>query len=171
MAAPEDPLHVVVGRISGAYGVLGWVRIVSFTDPPDNVLRYRPWLLALKTGYRQVDVAEIRPHGAGFVARLRAVSNRQEAQALAGTLVAVPRSALPPPEDSEYYWRDLVGMTVVNADGTLLGSVEQLMGTGAHDVLVVRGDRQSTLIPFVARFVLDVDLDARRILVDWQDAD
>jgi len=171
VAAPEDPDKVVVARIAGAYGVLGWVRIVSFTDPPDNVLQYRPWLLARPSGYREVEVAEIRPHGAGFVARFRDVIDRGGAQALAGTLVAVPRSALPKPEESEYYWRDLLGLAVDNVDGSRLGRVEQVLETGAHDVLVVSQDGESTLIPFVSRFVLDVDLAEGCIRVDWQDAD
>jgi 16S rRNA processing protein RimM len=135
------------------------------------VLHYQPWLLAGPSGYRAVQTAEIRPHGAGFVAKFRDVVNRQEAQALTGTLIAVARSVLPAPEPSEYYWRDLLGLAVVNADGTPLGTVEELMETGAHDVLVVRGSDATTLIPFVARFVLDVDLAGRQIRVDWEAAD
>jgi 16S rRNA processing protein RimM len=171
VAVPDHSEQVVVARIAGAFGVLGWVRIVSFTDPPENLLQYRPWFLQRGPAQQQVDVAEVRPHGSGFVARFRDVANREEARALTGSLIAVPRSALPPPDESEYYWQDLLGMAVVDADGAELGTVEQLMDTGAHDVLVVRGDHGSTLIPFVDRFVLNVDLAGRQIRVDWQDAD
>lgn len=136
--APADE-PVVVGRIAGAYGVLGWVRLVSYTDPPENLLDYRPWLLGNGTLWRAVSPATGRPHGDGFIAQLRELSSREQAQALAGTLIAVPRSALPAlDQDDEFYWRDLVGMVVFDRAGQELGVVDHLLATGAHEVLVIR---------------------------------
>ena len=163
---------MVVARIAGAYGILGWVRIVSFTEPPANLLGYRPWLLAQNHDWRELDVLDAKPHGAGFIARVREVASRDQAQALAGRLLAVPRDALPKlAEDAEYYWRDLIGLTVTDAEGRALGQVDHLLDTGAHDVLAIKQGERTTLIPFVARFVRNVDLASGTLVVDWQEPD
>ncbi|MFU8815714.1 MAG: ribosome maturation factor RimM [Pseudomonadales bacterium] len=159
---------VVVGRIGAAHGVAGAMHVTSFTVPPENILEYRPWLLEDGGGYREVKVRSLKVHGTGFVAQLAGIEDRDRAQALAGTLIAVPRDALPALDpDEEYYWQDLVGLTVVNTAGSELGEVVRLLSTGAHDLLVVGADE--TLIPFVAAFVLEVDLAGRRILVEWSE--
>jgi len=171
---PEDPPElVVVGRVGGAYGVGGAIRITSATHPKDNILKYRPWWLGDSGSFRQVALESLEPHGEGFVARLAEVRDRDAAQALKGAEVAVPRSALPALDGSrEFYWRDLIGAVVVNSDGGELGTVRELIDTGAHDVLVLKppdpGGRH-VLIPFVDAFVTDVDLPAGEIRVDWQE--
>ncbi|MGD8829422.1 MAG: ribosome maturation factor RimM [Pseudomonadales bacterium] len=169
---------VVVGRIQGAYGIRGWVHVAAFTDPIDNILGYRPWLLsssAEPVGWEPLEVEEIRPHKQGFVAGLHGVRDRNEAQRLSGRLIGVPAAALPPAGSDEFYWRDLIGLAVVGQDGKVLGAVTSLLETGAHDVLVVRpeaGDdgADELLIPFHARYVIAVDREAGEIRVDWQDA-
>jgi 16S rRNA processing protein RimM len=176
---PDSPQHqgverapvdkVIIGRIGSAYGVGGAMHVRSFTEPPENLGRYRPWWLAEGSGFRRVEVASFKAHGNGFVARIRSVDDRDRAQALAGSLIAVDRASLPPLEpDEEFYWRDLIGLSVVDTAGAMLGKVTRLLDTGAHDVLVIQGERE-TLIPFLAEFVLEVDLVARRILVEWTD--
>jgi 16S rRNA processing protein RimM len=181
MSADDPALEpVVVGRIAGAYGVLGWVRVLSFTEPPENLLSYRPWMLGEGEGWRPVTPATSRPHGAGFVVQLRDLSSREQAQALAGRLIAVPRAALPDLEsESEYYWRDLVGLTVLDPQGRRLGRVDHLVATGAHDVLAIAvepavggsegaGGHQ-LLVPFLRQFVPQVDLARGHLVVDWQE--
>jgi 16S rRNA processing protein RimM len=160
---------VVVGRIGGAHGVTGAVRVTSFTVPPDNILSYRPWLVGDAERYREVRVVGAREHGQGFVVRLEGVEDRDQAQVLSGRLVAVPREALPEPAaDDEYYWEDLLGLEVTEVGGRRLGVVRRLMETGAHDVLVIAGEGGGeTLIPFAAPFVLEVDLEQGRLWVDW----
>lgn len=161
---------VVVGRVAGAYGVAGQVRVSSSTQPPDNIARYRPWLLQQAGTWRQVDVAALRRHGDGFVARLAGVDDREAAQALAGAEIAVPRRALPVLDSAEEcYWQDLIGLAVSNADGTPLGTVEALMETGAHDVLVISDGSRQTLVPFADPFLLEVDLAGGCIRVAWQE--
>lgn len=146
------------------------VRITSSTVPPENIRHYRPWLLGDGSRFEAVEVESVRPHRHEFVARIRGVDDRDRAQALKGLLIAVPRRALPEPEPGrEFYWRDLMGMTVTNASGEVLGVVDHLLETGAHDVLVVRGGSREVLIPFVDPFVVDVELEARSIRVDWQE--
>ncbi|MEZ5558331.1 MAG: ribosome maturation factor RimM [Pseudomonadales bacterium] len=168
---------VVVGRIGGAYGVQGWVRVTSFTEPAGNLLDYRPWRAQQRDRWSDVEVLDVRTHGSGLVARLGGVTDRDAAQRLAGCLIAVPRAALPATEADEYYWRDLIGLEVRDRDGALLGYVDHLLETGAHDVLVVQNRAESDtrppssprLIPFVAQFVVRVDLAAGELIVDWQD--
>lgn len=162
---------VVVGRLGAPHGVSGAIRVTSATEPPDNIEHYRPWLIG-RGGeeFRQVAVTELTPGNRGYVARFAGISDREQARALSGLLVAVPRSALPELEsDREYYWQDLIGMTVENTAGQQLGVVERLLETGAHDVLVIQGAERETLVPFAEAFVVDVNAAERRIIVEWQD--
>lgn len=165
-AAPANT--VVVGRIGGPHGVVGAVHVTSFTDPPENIVHYRPWLLVEGSSARQVEVQRVKAHGTGFVAQLAGIGDRDRAQALAGTLIAVSREALPElPAGEEYYWEDLVGLEVVDTAGNSLGTVVRMLSTGAHDLLVIGDDE--LLIPFVAAFVLEVDLAGRRMVVEWSE--
>lgn len=162
---------VVIGHIGGAYGVKGWVHVVSYTDPPGNLLSYRPWSLQQvdeRDAWRPMDCSAVRSHGDGFVAMFEGVQDRERAQLLKGSRIGVAAHRLPAVDDGEFYWRDLIGQTVVNQRGETLGCVERLIETGARDVLVIRGQRE-TLIPFVEQFVIEVDIDKRMIRVDWDD--
>lgn len=167
---PQRPDLVVVGRIGGPHGIDGAVRVVSATQPPENIEHYRPWLVGKGDDYRQIEVERLVPHGAGYLAWLGGVRDRDRAAALAGSLVAVPRGNLPElVAEGEYYWQDLIGMTVTGTDGRQLGTVRRLLETGAHDVLVIHDGQRETLVPFVSAFVVTVDREAGHILVDWQD--
>lgn len=156
-----------MGRITGAYGVRGWVRVSSQTEPSTNILDYRPWRVRVGDEWAIYRVVEGRHHRQELVVKLQGLDDREAAAALAGAEIAVSRSALPGPGDRELYWVDLVGAEVVTRQGAVLGTVDHLMATGANDVLVVTGERER-LIPFVAdRVVIAVDLTANRITVDW----
>lgn len=158
---------IVLGRVSGLFGVKGWVKIYSYTDPKEAILEYRDCQLAREGGWADAVIAEGQPHGKAIVARFEGVSDRDAAASLVGCEIAVPRSDLPPAGDGRYYWSDLEGLTVVRKDGTTLGVVSHLLETGAHDVMVVKGEGE-ILIPFVpSEFILGVDLDKREIVVDW----
>jgi 16S rRNA processing protein RimM len=158
---------VVVGRVEGAYGIKGWVRVRSYTDPPANLAAYGPWRLRLKRETRDLERPELRQHGKGYVARLAGVDDRDAAAALGGADILVPRDQLGPTTAGEYYWTDLVGLVVVTPSGQRLGQVESMLATGANDVMVVTGERRR-LIPFVSEGVVrSVDLDAGVIEVDW----
>ena len=165
--APDSAAVAVVGRIVGAFGVKGWVRIQSYTDPAENLLAYGPWLFGDAGSWAPRKHHGARAHGDGFVAALDGVADRDAAQALKGTLIGVPADALPPAAADEYYWRDLVGLAVCDEDGEALGTVKELMATGANDVLVVTlADGREALIAFDRRYVLEVDLEAGRLIVD-----
>jgi len=154
---------IVLGRIAGLYGVRGWVRVVSETDPRENVVRYSPWLL---DGTAHV-VAEGRRHGKGLVVRLKGCEDRDQAAKLIGRNICVRRDQLPPARPDEFYWADLEGLEVQTLGGEVLGHVSHLFDTGANDVLVVKSDRER-LLPFVwDDIVKDVDFASGTITVDW----
>ena len=152
----------------------GWSRLVSFTRPADNIVTYIPWKLERAGAWQLIDVEWQRRRGELLI-RIAPAASRDEAAALTGCHVGVSREELPAPIEDEFYWRDLVGLTVRNPDGEVLGSVVDLMETGANDVLVVEpgakpggaGKQRPLLIPFVRERVLTVDLEQRIILADW----
>nr|VFK05325.1 MAG: 16S rRNA processing protein RimM [Candidatus Kentron sp. H]VFK05731.1 MAG: 16S rRNA processing protein RimM [Candidatus Kentron sp. H]VFK09155.1 MAG: 16S rRNA processing protein RimM [Candidatus Kentron sp. H] len=164
--------EIVVGHINGVYGIQGWVKIHSFTAPADNIFRYSPWELRLPKENKRirVTVADGRRYKRGCLARLDSYRDCNSAIGLIGADIVIARHQLPPADEGEYYWSDLLGCRVVTQDGIDLGRVNRLIETGANDVLVVTGERER-LIPFISdRVVLTVDLAHGVIHVDW-DAD
>ncbi|CAI10188.1 ribosome maturation factor RimM [Aromatoleum aromaticum] len=164
---------IVLGRIVAPFGVKGWVKVHPFGDDPLSWGEMPQWWLAddadaPESAWQPVTLAGFKEHGAGLVAAFVGHDDRNAAEALQGRFIGAPREALPKPDVDEYYWGDLIGLAVVNQADEALGTVEALMSTGAHDVLQVRDGDDERLIPFVAAYVLDVDLAARTIRVDWQ---
>lgn len=159
---------VVMGRVSGVHGIKGWVKIVSHTRPPENLLRFEPWMLRTGSGWQHCRVVEQGRSGGALTVRLDCVASRTEAQGLVGRDIAVERVQLPALPQGQYYWSDLVGMRVVTGTGRDFGRVSGLLETGANDVMEVTGTAGRFLIPFVAgRVVEDVDMVAGVIRVDW----
>ncbi len=157
----------MLGRIVGQYGAKGWVKVFSYTDPREAILEYDCWFLKREGGWQETRVAEGRRHGKSVVARLAGCDDRDQATELMGCDIAIERNALPEPGEGRYYWTDLEGLQVVRRDGTVLGRVAHLLETGANDVLVTEGEVER-LIPFIAdKVILDVDLAAGVITVDW----
>lgn len=166
--APTDLNPLLLGRISGLYGVKGWVKVHSYTDPREAILKYGSWLLEFDGKWRSVSVVEGRRQGKTVVARLDGVTDRDVAAGFVGAGIGIPRESLPAPASGEYYWADLEGLQVIRKDGQNLGKVAYLLATGANDVLVVQGD-QEILIPFVLDTVIkNVDLVSGVINVDWE---
>ena len=163
-----DSKPLVLGRISGLYGVRGWVKVHSYTEPREAILKYGSWLLEQDGVWRETSVAEGRKQGKTVVARLDAVTDRDMASAFVGMTIGVARSDLPETDSGEYYWTDLEGLQVIHQDGRILGKVAYLLATGANDVLVIQGD-QEVLVPFVKDEVIKgVDLATGIISVDWE---
>jgi 16S rRNA processing protein RimM len=157
---------VVLGRIAGVYGVHGWVKVFSETDPRENILRYSPWYLGPSA--QPLAVLDGRRQGKGLVARLAGCSDRDRAAGLVGMDVAVRRDQLPPPTADELYWIDLEGLQVETVSGESLGRVDHLFSSGANDVLVVRGSRER-LVPFLwGTVVEEVDFERGLIRVRWE---
>jgi 16S rRNA processing protein RimM len=161
---PADAVEV--GRIAGAWGVKGWFKVQPYAGDPQALFSSKRWHLQEPAALLRI--TQSRAHGGFVVASAQEVPDRNAAQALKGARVFVARSSFPTAGADEYYWVDLIGCAVVNREGTALGTVADLLDTGAHSVLrVVHGDDER-LIPFVAAHVDGVDLPARRITVDWQ---
>ncbi len=163
---------VIVGRIGAPLGVQGLLRIASFTDPPANLLAYRPWHIrspaaAAASPWQLCDPVAVEPRRTGYAARFPDICDRDAARDLSGCDIGVPDSALPALDEHEFYWRDLIGLQVETTAGVTLGHVRQILRTGAHDVLVIRGEAE-VLIPFQRSYVIQVGLASGRMLVDWE---
>jgi 16S rRNA processing protein RimM len=174
---PEDAVEV--GRIADAWGVKGWFKVLPYSAHPEALFSSKRWFLfptergvPTFTGAMRLAIKEAKEHSDSVVATAHDVSDRSCAEALKGSRIFVSRASFPTTATDEYYWVDLVGLTVVNREQVVLGTVRELLSTGPQTVLVVEflqdGKLQDRLIPFVAAFVDDVDLVARKILVDWQ---
>ena len=166
--AENNEEYIVIGRISGLYGVRGWVKVFSHTQPRDNILAYATWYLKRQGAWAVSELETGRVQGKGVVAKLKGCDDRDAAALLMGCDIAIRREQLPKAAPGEYYWAELTGLEVVNLEGVGLGVVDHLLETGANDVLVVLKDGEERLIPFVqGPFVKKVDLDEGLITVDW----
>lgn len=168
---PDD--LVQVGYVSGAYGLVGGIRVRPFSDEADALLHVTTWWLD-KPGLRDVEVKRAKLHGGDVVAQLVGQTDRDVAEALKGAAVFVPRSQFPGLDDeNEFYWSDLIGLEVENLQGERLGVVHDMMSNGPQSILRVTSapaaeePGQERLIPFVDQFVIKVDKDAKKIVVDW----
>jgi len=166
--AARDEKKLVLGKIVGLYGVEGWVKLESYSDPRARIFKYSPWFVGSADAMVEYANVKGRTQGKGIVAHLPGVASRDAAAALIGAEIRISRSALPKPKPGEYYWVDLEGLDVFNLEGITFGKVSHLFSTGANDVLVVRDGERERLVPFVTeQFVKEVDIDGSRIVVDW----
>lgn len=169
----QHPQETVLGRITSVFGVKGWLKVFSYTDPKDGILSYRQWTLVHDGKRIAAELENGRLHGQGIVVKLKNVDDRELARTYGGAEIRVPVSELPELSDGDYYWHQLEGLSVVTVDGDCLGTVHHLMETGSNDVLVVRPseasiDRRERLVPYLPEQVVhNVDLAARRVVVDW----
>ena len=165
--AEQGAEFVEMGRISGLFGVQGWVKVFSHTEPRENILNYSPWYLAIEGRWVPFEVRAGRRQGSTVVAHLSGCPDRDAAAKLLQHTIAVHRHQLPPASEGEYYWADLIGLRVVTTEGRELGTVSNLMETGANDVLIVAGERER-LIPYTPGHVVrEVDVGAGVITVEW----
>jgi len=180
LEAAELPADAIeVGRITDAWGVKGWFKVLPYSADPEALFSSKRWFLlpaekGAKTfeGVGQLKIKEAKNHSDSVVAWAHAVEDRTAADGLRGARIFIAKSSFPTPKADEYYWVDLIGLAVVNREGLVLGQVSELLSTGPQTVLVIHHDADGQtlqrMIPFVSAFVDDVDLVVRRILVDWQ---
>ncbi|MBF6024275.1 ribosome maturation factor RimM [Lysobacter niastensis] len=161
--------RILLGRVAGAFGIRGECKLESWTEPRSAIFRYQPWILRDAQGNeREITGVRGKESGKHVVATFPDVADRDAIEAMRGTEIYVPRSALPPPREGEYYWVDLEGLKVVTVDGVSFGTVSHIFATGANDVLVARDDERERMIPFVQpQFVKSVDFEAGVVTVDW----
>ena len=161
---------VVLGRIGAPFGVQGWVRVQSYTDPPEGIAGYSSWELARNGSLGRWSVREWKRAGRHVAVRLEGVDSREQARALTGAEVRVERSELPPTAPGEYYWHDLIGLEAFGQSGAPLGRVSGILELPAHPVLVLEDDRER-LVPLVPERLVAVDLEAGRLTLDWHPDD
>ena len=165
---------VTLGKVGAVYGIKGWLKIHSFTDDQEAILDYFPWSLKLGNKIQSVDITDWRKHNNGLVVKVAGIDDRDVAQKLVGSEIFVSEDALSDLPEGEFYWRDLIGMSVVTDKGYDLGQVSDIMETGANDVLVVKANlkdgfgKKERLIPYLMdQVILSVSTENKQICVDW----
>jgi 16S rRNA processing protein RimM len=167
----ENADLVIMGRVVAPYGVFGWLKIVPDTEEFDGLLDYKTWWIGKDKDWRELTVKEAKTHNDVLVVKLQGIDDRDAAVACKGKQIAVPRALLPKLESEEYYWSDLIGLSVKNQQNVDFGKITDVFATGANDVIVVNSDEKvERLIPYIAQVILEVNMAEKTVLVDW-DAD
>lgn len=160
--------YLVIGKIGSTYGVKGWIKVLSFTEEVENIIKYQPWLIEDKGGWKEITIEDCQAHGKGIIVKFAGYDVPEKSKILSGKKIAILKSQLPVLEKNEYYWQDLKGLTVINQRGENLGEVSYLIATGTHDVLVVKGNKEHAVPYIVGEVIQDIDLKNRVIHVNWE---
>jgi len=165
---------IILGKVGAVYGIKGWLKIHSFTDETEAILDYFPWSLKLGSNTQTVEITDWRKHNKVLIVKVAGIDDRDEAQAFVGSEILTNEAALPELSQDDFYWRDLIGMSVVTNKGYDLGVVTDMMETGANDVLVVKANlkdgfsKKERLIPYLFEQVIEsVSIENKQICVDW----
>lgn len=158
---------IPMGKIIGAFGVLGWVKIKSSSTNPDSLGGYGDLLLSINNSWTSYKIEKFFTKSDILHVKLAQINTRDQAIGLRGVTVGVLRSKFPELAQDEYYWTDLIGLSVCNLSQQLLGTVENLLETGANSVLVIKNEDQQYLVPFVGNYIINVDMEKGQIIVDW----
>lgn len=160
---------VILGKISGVHGIQGWLKVFAYTQPAENIFQYKRWRLLNDSGEADIrTVEEYKQHGKKLLVKLEGVDDRDAAEQLRGLDISINRNELPELKN-EYYWRDLVGLTVKDIRGVELGTVIDLIETGSNDVLLLKDDvGKSMAIPWLPEVVIEVDTKQSLLIADWE---
>lgn len=158
---------IIIGRFAGAYGIKGWLHLISFADPPENIFQYSNWQTQKHNTWLPIYFETHKTHGNHFIVQLKDCDDRDQAMQLKNLKIAVDRADLPKIKNHEYYWDDLTGLTVVNLSGKTLGVIDHLFETGANDVIVLK-DSQQKMIPYIKSVIQKIDLEKKMVWVDWE---
>lgn len=163
--------RVLVGKVSGCFGVKGWLKIFSYCDPRENITTYKSWIV----GGKVFDSVESKRNGKLIVAKLKGVDDKDTAMTLIGQSVEIREDQLEQLRCDQFYWRDLVGLEVTNTKGIAFGKITNLLETGANDVIIIKGERER-LVPYITdtnsgKTVIDIDLDKKTMIVEWHEDD
>ncbi|NQZ52956.1 MAG: ribosome maturation factor RimM [Piscirickettsiaceae bacterium] len=162
---------IPVGKISGIFGVKGWMKVFSFTEPRRNILAYSPLYISRKGEWVEAKISGGRAQGKGIVIGLVDITDPDQVLPLIGSELAITKKQLKPTAKDEFYWSELIGLEVINLRNEVLGQVKEILATGAHDVLLVQDKEHDVerLIPFVmGEIVEQVNLDDNVIRVNWE---
>lgn len=159
---------VVIGRLGAAFGVRGQLKVTSYTDPVTNILDYPNLYIQHQGDWMPLLVEQLKRQGDTIVIKMVGIDDRDIAKTYTNDLIGIDRDALPTTEDDEYYWSDLIGMTVTNTEQVELGTIIEMRDTGANDVMIIKGKKRH-LVPFIDSVLQSVDRDKKHIIVDWDD--
>ena len=162
----ENNKKLLVGKINGFFGLQGWVKVFSYTNPRTNVLNYSPWSIKVDGNFQSIDITSGREQSKTIVAHIKGIDNREDSQKFIGQDIYINKEQLPELTQGEYYWHELIGFDVINKDEERLGTVDYFVETGANDVLVVKGKKEYW-IPYIEPFLVSIDSKNNKILVDW----
>ena len=162
---------ILVGKISNPHGIKGWVKVISFTDPIENILSYKKWTLSDNETEKTCYLEDSRIQGNKIVIKLEGVNDRDDADLLKNLQIKVNRFDLPKLDENSYYWGDLIDFNVIDIKGKHVGKVDSLFSTGSNDVLVIIDEaKERLLVPFIMEEVIKcVDLAKELISIDWPD--
>lgn len=164
-----DETYITVGKVGSTYGIRGWLKIQAYTELGASLLEHKPWYLSKGNNeWSRIEIEEGRLHGNDIIVKLAGIDTPEEARRFTGQFIAITRSQLPNLNEHEYYWTDLIGLTVVNTQGIVYGTVAYLIETGSNDVLVVKGDKEYAIPYLYGTVIVKVDLEKQQILVDWE---
>lgn len=169
-----DAERITLGRVGGPYGIKGWVKLISYTDPLENILEFNHWQVKTAQGWIELEMDQGKKHGKGLIAHFVGHDDPEAARLLNEMELTVPADVLPELAVGDYYWHQLIGLQVLTLSGQVLGRVSKMLETGANDVLVVEAtptsvDQRERLLPWLPdQVVKEVDLQAQRLIVDWE---
>lgn len=169
MNVPNAQEILTVGKLGKVYGLKGWLRLYSHTAEPDNIFNYRPWYIHHNNQWHACKPVSHRAHGKGWLVKLAGCDDCDQAQGYVGAAIGVDKAALPPCDEDEFYWHDLIGLRVENTQGECLGVISELINTGANDIMVIVQDKGTEQwVPYLETVVLSVDLPNQHMCVDWE---
>ena len=165
----ENDKKIYLGKITGVFGIKGWLKIQSFTSPPENILNYPSWIIDNQGIEDLYSVTQGRKHNNKIIVKLEKIDDRTTAEFLINSKIQILRSDLPKLSNENYYWSDLEGLRVLNSEDKVIGRIESLIETGANDVMVVNTSKdERILIPFVMHEVIkEVNIELNYVKVDW----
>lgn len=165
----SNPSYIVIGKFGATYGIHGWIKILAYTEFGENILNYQPWYIQRTPDtWTPISIEDGRLHNNGVIVKPSNVHTPEEARLLTGYTIAITRDQLPPLKKNEFYWSDLIGITVINQHGETLGKIAYLMETGSNDVIVVKGEKEHAIPYLMDTVIKSIDLDKREMHVDWE---
>ncbi len=165
----EDDKKIYLGKITGVHGIKGWLKIQSFSSPPENILNYPSWIINNQGEEELYSIEQGRKQNNKIVVKLGKIDDRNTAESLINSKIQILRSDLPKLSNENYYWSDLVGLSVLNSEEKVIGKIESLIETGANDVMVINTLKdERILIPFVMHEIIkEVNVEQNYIKIDW----
>lgn len=161
---------IILGRFASTYGIQGWIKVTSYTDPPDNLLQYPSWQVKHQDQWQSIEIEDAKTHNQFIIIKIHGYDTPETVKSFTNELIGVEREELPKLKENEYYWVDLIGLRVVNLEGVELGYIKSLMETASNDVMIIHDkNNQERLIPYLNHVVKSIDLDKKIMVVDWEE--